>query len=219
MTEHEAQGTRPTTKTWGPFTGRQLTTIICVLVVTILLPVGAYAVSFSNVAITDPGGVNRAKVTAGGALQVGGNVVETPPANFVRIYGGASLQSCSVVYTVPAGKALILKAENTVVLRANNGTQPQVYTYRGGPSGCGGSADLLNTGAIDAGASDGSVAADFGAGIAVPSGSTIITSASDAAGWIHLWGYLVAASSVPAQPLTATAQPGVAPTASPRRGG
>ena len=56
---------------WGPFTGRQLTTIICVLSVMLLLPVSAWAtVSFTNVAITDPGGVNRAKVDSTGALAV-----------------------------------------------------------------------------------------------------------------------------------------------------
>ena len=59
-------------KTWGPFNGRQLTTIICVLAVGVLFPVGAWAaVSFTNVAITDPGGVNRAKVDATGKLAVG----------------------------------------------------------------------------------------------------------------------------------------------------
>jgi hypothetical protein len=61
-----------TVKTWGPFNGRQLTTLVCVIAATILLPVGAWAtVSFSNVAITDPGGVNRAKVDATGKLAVG----------------------------------------------------------------------------------------------------------------------------------------------------
>ncbi len=61
-----------TVKAWGPFNGRQLTTIVCVIAATILLPVGAWAsVSFSNVAITDPGGVNRATVDATGKLAVG----------------------------------------------------------------------------------------------------------------------------------------------------
>jgi hypothetical protein len=59
-------------RTWGPFNGRQLTTIVCVLAVTVLFPFGAWAaVSFTNVAITDPGGVNQAKVDANGRLSVG----------------------------------------------------------------------------------------------------------------------------------------------------
>jgi hypothetical protein len=50
---------------WGPFSGGQLTIIIVTFGVLLLLPVGAWAVSFSNVAITDPGGVNQAKVDGG----------------------------------------------------------------------------------------------------------------------------------------------------------
>jgi hypothetical protein len=50
---------------WGPFSGGQLTTIVVTFAVLLLLPVGAWAVSFSNVAITDPGGVNQAKVDGG----------------------------------------------------------------------------------------------------------------------------------------------------------
>jgi hypothetical protein len=39
--------------------------IVMTFAVLLLLPVGAWAVSFSNVAITDPGGVNQAKVDSG----------------------------------------------------------------------------------------------------------------------------------------------------------
>ena len=41
-------------KTLGPFTGKQLTVIICTLMVVLLFPVGAWAVSGSNVFVTDP---------------------------------------------------------------------------------------------------------------------------------------------------------------------
>jgi hypothetical protein len=62
-------------KTWGPFSGRQLTTMVCVIAAVVLLPVGAWAaVSFTNVSITDPGGVNRAKVDTTGKLAVGDGV-------------------------------------------------------------------------------------------------------------------------------------------------
>jgi hypothetical protein len=53
---------------WGPFSGGQLTTIIVAVVIMALFPVGAWAVVNSNVAITDPGGVNRAKVDVKGNL-------------------------------------------------------------------------------------------------------------------------------------------------------
>jgi hypothetical protein len=63
---------KSTRKTWGPFSGPQLTTIVCVIVAAVMFPAGAWAaVSFSNVAITDPGGVNRAKVDTTGKLAVG----------------------------------------------------------------------------------------------------------------------------------------------------
>ncbi len=61
----------PHTKTWGPFNGRQLTTIICVTAVAVLFPVGAWAATASNVSILDPGGVNKAKVDPIGQLEVG----------------------------------------------------------------------------------------------------------------------------------------------------
>jgi hypothetical protein len=45
--------------------------MVCVVAVVALFPVGAWALAFSNVAITDPGGVNQAKVDATGKLAVG----------------------------------------------------------------------------------------------------------------------------------------------------
>jgi len=61
----ESDGTT-TTKTWGPFTGRQLTTIICVLIVTVLFPVAAWAVTGSHVFITDPRNGHYGAVDAAG---------------------------------------------------------------------------------------------------------------------------------------------------------
>jgi hypothetical protein len=70
---------RPVPKTVGPFTGRQLTTIICVIATLVLFPFGAWAaVAGSNAFITDPSTGNRA-VVANGALTV--NVA--PTHNFI----------------------------------------------------------------------------------------------------------------------------------------
>jgi hypothetical protein len=66
--------TRPAPKTWGPFTGRQLTTMICVIAVTLLFPFGAWAVTGSNSFITDAVSGSHATV-ANGALMV--NVAPT----------------------------------------------------------------------------------------------------------------------------------------------
>lgn len=46
----------------GPFSGGQITLMVVTLTALLVFPVGAWAVVNSNVAITDPGGVNRAKV-------------------------------------------------------------------------------------------------------------------------------------------------------------
>jgi len=61
--------THSAVRTWGPFTGRQLTTIICVVAVMILFPVGASAVTGNNVFLTDASSGNSANVT-NGRLQV-----------------------------------------------------------------------------------------------------------------------------------------------------
>jgi hypothetical protein len=65
-------------RTWGPFTGRQLTTIICVIVLTIAFPFGASAVTGSSAFITDATTGNHATVY-NGALTT--NVA--PTHNFV----------------------------------------------------------------------------------------------------------------------------------------
>ena len=61
------------TKTWGPFSGRQLTTIIgMLLVAVVVLPSAVWAVdTFSNVAIEDPITNNKAGVDSSNRLKVG----------------------------------------------------------------------------------------------------------------------------------------------------
>jgi hypothetical protein len=58
-------------KTLGPFTGKQLTVIICTLMVLLLFPVGAWAVSGSNVFVTDASSGARGRVDAKGGQNVG----------------------------------------------------------------------------------------------------------------------------------------------------
>jgi hypothetical protein len=51
----------------------------------LLFPIGAWALSFSNVAITDPGGVNQAKVNGSGQLSaaVTGKVTAAYPTSAI----------------------------------------------------------------------------------------------------------------------------------------
>jgi hypothetical protein len=101
-----------TAKTWGPFTGRQLTTIICVLLVTILFPVGAWAVTSTNVFIGDPHNSNHAAVGSDGSLQTHinggapGNLAAT--SQFVETATQGIAISQTKIYAPPAGKELIL---------------------------------------------------------------------------------------------------------------
>jgi hypothetical protein len=110
---------------WGPFSGRQLTTIICVLSVLLLLPAGAWAaVSFTNVAITDPGGVNRAKVDSTGALAVAARVV-LPTKPIVIAGTGTQLVSGNprpVLLYGPAAEAFRLTS--LTIARSGSGARP-----------------------------------------------------------------------------------------------
>ena len=57
----------------GPFTGRQLTTIIVTLIVVVLFPLGAWAVTGSNVFVTDAtSGTVSAQTVVVGTLGIAG---------------------------------------------------------------------------------------------------------------------------------------------------
>jgi hypothetical protein len=107
-------------KRWGPFSGAQLTMMLVTLIVVVALPIGAGAVlTFSNVAITDPGGVNQATVDSahnlhtsvnGGTVGVTGSVTATksPPSLTFHKYVAGLGTACITVATAPAGKALVV---------------------------------------------------------------------------------------------------------------
>jgi hypothetical protein len=59
---------------WGPFSGAQLTTMVCVIVAAVAFPVAASAVSGSNVFVTDATSGKTAKVSTAGAVTVAGTV-------------------------------------------------------------------------------------------------------------------------------------------------
>jgi hypothetical protein len=134
----------------GPFSGGQLTMIIVTFAVLLLFPIGAWALTFSNVAITDPGGVNQAKVDANnnlytathdavsgvaakvnsfGQLSVAasGSVTATPTPpdssyNAVPVLFGEAGGAChSVTPTVPTGKALMVTSVTVDILSVITG--------------------------------------------------------------------------------------------------
>jgi hypothetical protein len=101
-------GARPTAPTLGPFTGRQLTTIICVLAVLVLFPIGAWAISGSQVFVTDPhtgahAAVNNGQLSVMGPTAAPPGTAYTATALFVEAGACAPLTS-----PVPAGSALVV---------------------------------------------------------------------------------------------------------------
>ena len=121
-------------KTWGPFTGRQLTTMVVALIAgVVLLPGAVWAVdSFSNVAVQDPVSGVKASVDAGhhvvvgdgsGPLTVDGNVIaqQAAPANLWRAAASGG-GGCTVIGTPPTGKAVVLKTVSVNLYSAPAGT-------------------------------------------------------------------------------------------------
>jgi hypothetical protein len=98
-------------KTWGPFTGRQLTTIICVAIVTVLFPVTAWGIAGSSVFVTDPHTKAHASINKAGQLAVNGTVNTVAPGasyNSVQLLDQTK-QGCSpVTGIVPKGRVLVV---------------------------------------------------------------------------------------------------------------
>jgi hypothetical protein len=80
----------------GPFTGRQLTTIVCVIAAMVMLPVGAFAVSGTNSFITDQATGKHATVTGAGQLvTTGASLKNLGPSAPIGMNG-----TCKKVQTV-----------------------------------------------------------------------------------------------------------------------
>jgi hypothetical protein len=200
------------TKSWGPFTGRQLTTIFCaVLLAAVMVPVGSYALSFTNVAITDPRGSNQAKVDGAGNLAVSGTVTArpAPPAALVR--GNRSVSACTPIVAPPSGKALVLTSVHVNVYQnPTPGFANNVLLFAA--PGCAGSlVDVVNPAGI------GVTALDYGNGLAIPAnGGLFATVQGGVRAEVYANGYTVASSQVSA---TSVAPPAVRKDSSPSNTG
>ena len=190
----------------GPFSGGQLTVIVCTVLVLLLFPVGAWALSFSNVAITDPDGVNRAKVNSLGQLSVKGPVTATPalPSLFVRgPITSSSGGSYTKVIAPSVGAALVVQSIHLDWVGASAGG----YATLGiGNSTCAGVAALEYH--------DLPVARDardfsYQPGLIIPGGKALCLSvdATGATVFPTAYGYLVPASTIPPAPATPPAPP------------
>ena len=105
-------------KTWGPFTGRQLTTIICVAIVTVLFPVTAWGIAGSSVFVTDPHTKAHASINRAGQLAVNGTVNTVAPGvsyNSMQVVDQTKQGCTPVTGFVPKGRVLVVTSVTVTV--------------------------------------------------------------------------------------------------------
>lgn len=179
---------------WGPFTGRQLTTIICALLLAaVMVPVGSYAASLTKVAITDPRDGDRAKVDTTGNLAVAGTVTARPAPVAALVRGRSGVSSCTPILLPPAGKALVLTSVHiNVYLNPTPGFANNVLLYDR-PGCAGGLVDVVNPAGI------GATPLDYGNGLAIPTtGGLFARVQGGVQAEVYANGYTVPSSQVPA---------------------
>ena len=101
-----------TIRRWGPFSGRQLTTIAVALILAVAAPTAAYGFTLGHTAITDATSKATASVTPAGNLQVAvaapsafvqtGSVAVVPSTNDVLV-ANASATTAMVISTIHIG--------------------------------------------------------------------------------------------------------------------
>jgi hypothetical protein len=190
-----------------------LTIIAVTFGVLLLFPVGAWALSFSNVAITDPGGVHQAKVNASGQLStaVKGSVtanVAYPTSAIVHSDGvpypnDCSGGTCIRLIAPPAGKALVVTAIHIDTFQATStGTGIYVAFYRSNDATCSFASldqflDLVNPGGIGST----QLQYDLPGGMPIPAGKALCmqdSSPTNLGAQVTAWGYSVPSTAVPA---------------------
>jgi hypothetical protein len=87
---------RTVSRGWGPFSGGQLTTIICVIVVTALFPVTSWATTGSAVFLTDPHNNHHASIDAAGEVQTHPNGTQAVNGT-VKVAGTANVSGTVTV--------------------------------------------------------------------------------------------------------------------------
>jgi hypothetical protein len=115
-------------KRWGPFSGRQLTTIVLGIVAAVAFPVGAFAAG-SAVTITDPVNNNQAKVDSLGKLQVGDNHLKTDILGNLRVapqYGNVTAREAEL--TSAFSTPVVGVGASTVLIRTNSAAEGAIVT-------------------------------------------------------------------------------------------
>jgi len=107
---------RRDSKGLGPFSGGQLTIIIVTFAVLLLFPIGAWALTFSNVAITDPGGVNQAKVDSGKNLHTA--IADPGGVNVAKVDAKNNLNTA--IHDAGTGTAAKVDANGNLLTKDNH---------------------------------------------------------------------------------------------------
>jgi hypothetical protein len=193
-------------KTWGPFTGRQLTTIICVAIVTVLLPVGAWAVTGTTSFITDHTTGKTATVNASGQLVTNAVItgpVAAPDASPKNIYNSVGVGTGGTyapVATPPAGQALIITSitDAWYTVNALGGNDYLEFAVSKANATCATTGSHIFT---DAAGALGTKVFNLPSGLVVPAGRSLCVRNSDSANLgvsSFAGGYRVLASAAPA---------------------
>jgi len=140
-----------------------------------------------------------AKVDAGGALKVGdgsgsltvdGHTTEAAASNFVR-FVAPSADTCTVVYTAPADKALVIKSIEYIVFPESPGTYVQQTLYiNSGSEPCGSFV------AIGGDSVHSTHFTNIEPGLLIRPGRTLASVGPPDDGSAIIYGYLVPASSL-----------------------
>jgi hypothetical protein len=160
-------------KTWGPFTGRQISTVLCVLIVMLLLPVAAWSAAASHVILDTPVAANvgqRSQFISSGNQKL-------LPAD------GADL----VVLTPPSGKGLVITDVKFAYASATTGAY--VHLFVGAPA-CGTEAVTQE---YEFPAGNGNMDSPFVPGYVVPPGKVLCAHTSGTVtAFVNAYGYIVA---------------------------
>jgi hypothetical protein len=202
------ESTTPSTRRgFGPFTGGQLTTIIVTFAVLLLVPIGAWAVTGSNVFVTDATSGSTAKVDASGSLQtrVKGAVSVSAPTpaiahgNLVSPTICGAADTCTLVIAPPAGKALIVTSIHLSAWDVPTPGGGERVLFRTSVDGTCNAGSLTDTVDVAHPGGTGDVVLTYSPGLPVQAGRALCAVTNDGALGVDItaWGYTVAPSAVP----------------------
>lgn len=159
----------------------------------LLVPTGALSAAPSLVGIANTSGTHVASVDKAHQLAAS----ESDPADAVVITSGVGGSSCLPVYTVPAGKALVLKTGSITGRFTGGGSTAGLATMWSGPS-CDGTI-WMEAGMSEVNGTVQTADQNFGSQLVFGQRTQIDVSNSgfDAGAQVILYGYLIPAAGAP----------------------